>query len=799
MKYTKTALRELSAKYRSILLKCAFLNAAILMGISSVNAYTVTENVDLNTVFPNGIVDEVITSRDGAVATLTTDTIEITPATGKAVDAKFAGSKVVLGTKGVSDITLSSSDSNTVLALEKGQIDIFGKNVNISSQSTDWAAVHAGNNVLTEAEDGGVRATVNINADQIKITSAKFAIGAMSRGIVNIEGNTTITASSVISARGNADVNINTSEKNTVVLNGNIDFNYNKGTSDSLVNANINVVLSNNQSSWTGNTIVSWDDVKPTDLSKLEVTDAQITLKNGAVWNATKITNNDVATNGYYYTALNNLNSIGGIVNIEDAITVENLVANGLTVNGGEMNIAETMSVSGDLTLGSGASIVNNGTITFNNGSSLTTALNNTDALITGGSVEGQTSLVIDNGVESATLKLFDASQDGFTITNTLYDIVEDTTTGGLFNIEKKTTEAVTEELISSGVNETTADAMVAIVGSSSTGNAEADKALSEISSAIQSGDIAKADRAVSNLAPTTSQAVLGVAQDVNKMLSQVVGARTSVSMGRSAGDTFQESSLWAQGLYNHTKQDSTAASAGFSADTKGVAIGLDGKLNEKTLIGLGYGYSKTDADTLDKDIDVDGHNFFIYGEYQPSQWRFNALASYGLSKYEEKKPVMGSTFKAKYDVDAYALNLTALYDFENGISPEAGLRYILIDQENYNDGIQEVSSKNNDVLTAVLGLQYKTQIQTEKFVFDPKARIAATYDILSDNSEAVVSLIGGGSYQVDGKRLHRLGFEAGVGVDTSVDNWDFSLEYNASLRQDYQSHTGMLKATYNF
>ena len=40
---------------------------------------------------------------------------------------------------------------------------------------------------------------------------------------------------------------------------------------------------------------------------------------------------------------------------------------------------------------------------------------------------------------------------------------------------------------------------------------------------------------------------------------------------------------------------------------------------------------------------------------------------------------------------------------------------------------------------------------------------------------------------------------EAGVGVDMDVNDWTLSAEYNAALRQGYTSHTGSLKAKYNF
>ena len=122
-----------------------------------------------------------------------------------------------------------------------------------------------------------------------------------------------------------------------------------------------------------------------------------------------------------------------------------------------------------------------------------------------------------------------------------------------------------------------------------------------------------------------------------------------------------------------------------------------------------------------------------------------------------------------------------------------------MADQESYNDGAQRISTDNNDVLTAVVGVKYSKDFTAKDWTFEPSVRLAATYDIVSDNSEANVNVIGGGNYQITGQRLHRFGVEAGAGITGTIKNWDLSLEYNAGLREDFQTHTGMLKAKYNF
>jgi len=58
---------------------------------------------------------------------------------------------------------------------------------------------------------------------------------------------------------------------------------------------------------------------------------------------------------------------------------------------------------------------------------------------------------------------------------------------------------------------------------------------------------------------------------------------------------------------------------------------------------------------------------------------------------------------------------------------------------------------------------------------------------------------LGGGNYTINGQRLHRFGVEAGAGVTATVNNWDFTLEYNGAFREDYRSQGGIVRARYNF
>lgn len=71
-------------------------------------------------------------------------------------------------------------------------------------------------------------------------------------------------------------------------------------------------------------------------------------------------------------------------------------------------------------------------------------------------------------------------------------------------------------------------------------------------------------------------------------------------------------------------------------------SLGVDKRLTDDTKVGIGYAYTNTDIDGFMRSTDVDTHTAILYGEYKPSNWYVNGIATYGWSDYEESKSVAG-------------------------------------------------------------------------------------------------------------------------------------------------------------
>lgn len=317
---------------------------------------------------------------------------------------------------------------------------------------------------------------------------------------------------------------------------------------------------------------------------------------------------------------------------------------------------------------------------------------------------------------------------------------------------------------------------------------------------------------ALTALAPEVSPVVKTASVDHSNQVFNAVSTRMSggvvgsAAEGKSSGDSALDGgATWVQLLANKTEFDGNGKAHGFDSKSAGIALGAEKQINGEVKAGAGYAYTSGDIDAFMRDIDVDTHTVFAYGEYKPNNWFVNGVASYSFSDYDERKNVAGSRYKAKYDVDNIGLQAMTGYDTELNnvdVTPVAGLRYNRIHRDGYTDSVgQRVSSDTMDVLTAVAGVKVGKDFATgQGMLWRPEARVAMTYDLVSDKENAVVGLTNGFSYFVEGERLDRFGIEAGLGLTVDVnDNLEAVVGYEGRFREDYTDHTGMISAKYKF
>ena len=249
-------------------------------------------------------------------------------------------------------------------------VELTGKKINIYEEEETWVGgIYIGSDVDKYSENNNkikVSSVEGTNIEVVTKSNATYAeaIIAHSGAIIEITGPLTASAKdingnlgNVISTRGDATINIGKDEK-TVKLIGDIEFDFDADTSGTAINSNVNIVLNSKESYWQGNTLAHWKGTPTAEQQK--VTNLNLTLKDGATWLATKVSQDVPSGRQQKYTPLNKLTINNGNINVNNGVTIEvdNITGDGSLTNAGNVTFTagnidlKLVMSSGTLTLG---------------------------------------------------------------------------------------------------------------------------------------------------------------------------------------------------------------------------------------------------------------------------------------------------------------------------------------------------------------------------------------------------------------------------------------------------------------
>ncbi len=320
------------------------------------------------------------------------------------------------------------------------------------------------------------------------------------------------------------------------------------------------------------------------------------------------------------------------------------------------------------------------------------------------------------------------------------------------------------------------------------------------VQEALNNGDVALVEKEMAKVNPDSKPVGQSVAASVQGQVVSVAAGRMSAvgggATGRSGGDV-TSAGFWAQGLVNKSKMGSL-----FQGHTTGFALGGDTLIDNVFTLGGGFAFNSTEIEADGRDTSVESNSVFAYAQYKPSEWYANATFSYTMSDYTDDARVFdGEVINNQYDTKAFGAQAMFGYDFASGVSPEVGLRYLYVSQEEHVDGLNRVIKEmNSDSLTGIAGLNYAFAIESDTVVkFSPSLRAAMTYDFVTPDAVATIVVPGTAPYYVDIDSLSRMGGEFGIGLTAEYRGLELSLNYELDLHKDYTSQTGLFKFRYNF
>ena len=464
-------------------------------------------------------------------------------------------------------------------------------------------------------------------------------------------------------------------------------------------------------------------------------------------------------------------------------------ITGGETKLGGGVTGTGTLSVAKDATLNIGATTLQQGKFTLNG--TLVASFVNTNAYakLDVDSFSGDGDIVLTFGSVGVYDIGTDISGVDITYSDKLYNV---DVTGHKIVVKTKSMDEV--------MNNSNVSAMVAgtMIGLSNSNDYALNIASLNAQSALERGDTEYLETESKKLGPGAQSVTQSVSSSVQNQVISLAANRMTGGIGRSGGDEDNlDYGVWAQGLINHSRLNGQ-----FTGDTLGIAVGVDTMIDNTYTLGIGYAYNNTDVDSGEMGTtNIDSSSIFVYGQYKPNEWFVNAMLNYTMSDYDQSVTAFGATFDdTTYGVTSFGGQVMGGYEFASGITPEVGLRYLHVAQDNYTNGLNDISVQDTDYLTGIAGMQYAFAIESDsELKFSPNLRAALTYDFLSDAAVATVTIPGAASYVVSGESLSRLGGEFGIGLSATYKGWEISANYDLDLHEHYTSHTGMLKFKYDF
>ena len=484
-------------------------------------------------------------------------------------------------------------------------------------------------------------------------------------------------------------------------------------------------------------------------------------------------------------------------------------IASPVSINAGSLNLSDAgTAITGDLNVASGAGVdmrlsnsvvpttpylTVNGAANFAQGSNVTLSAKPGDFT------------AVPSGIEYTLLQASSVQNNGLTVasSSSLLDVFS-------YSADAQTVKAVVGLKSDEQVQED--------LGGVGAGAASV-TALNELKNEVL-GQLSEDDavfQAVANAGTAQQLAQIGeqLKPDVNRgALDVALSGQTVINgaiLNRLAGqrDGSERGGVWVQGLSSNMDQDGRGGDNGYSANSSGMAVGVDGRLNDATTVGAAYSYLNSNIHSdLGNKTEVQGNALSLYGNWSLQNWFVDGSLSYGFNDNDSKRHVAGTTAKGSYDSRALSASVLGGYSFKPSgsvlIEPRVAARYSSVRMDGFNEkgssAALSTGSQRYEVGELGAGVRLAGNLPLGAGTLQPEATLMAYHDLMGDRVAQTSSFVNGGStFSVTGASVARDSYEASVGVTYQVSAFSVGASYTRQARSGFDADGVMIKARYAF
>ncbi len=322
--------------------------------------------------------------------------------------------------------------------------------------------------------------------------------------------------------------------------------------------------------------------------------------------------------------------------------------------------------------------------------------------------------------------------------------------------------------------------------------------------------------RQVLQAVPMGASQAPGLVRHLLSSMGTIVQNRQGGRTGLNAGDpVFHDKNYWVKPFAGVMEQDDATDAYGFTADTYGLGMGVDGEFAPGRRLGVSLFFSKVEADTnhVPQDSDMDVVNLMLYGSRPliPGKdvtlfWQAGAgIQDTVSSRY---MAAVNATAKADYTSRALFGQVRAVKAFKVSenltLTGGAVISYTWFSCPSYSEsgaGGMNLAVEGDDTQALVPGLEGGLSFTPAKGV-DIQARVFAGYDVMDEDASVTSRFQGAGpSFTIEGLAPSPLVYTAGVGIVKAFsDRFSMAANYDLEGRgDDFMNHMVSCKVTWKF
>ena len=333
----------------------------------------------------------------------------------------------------------------------------------------------------------------------------------------------------------------------------------------------------------------------------------------------------------------------------------------------------------------------------------------------------------------------------------------------------------------------------------------------------------AKQGTALESLAPVVDGgSVIGTVLAGRAPLSTVsyrlASLRTEISAGQglSAGDEVGEGkNFWLQGFGTYADQGERQGIQGFEARTGGFAFGTDKAISNTFLLGLSASYSYTDVDSRlsENHTYINSYQGTVYGTYDFGDSYLDGQLGLAYNDYAAKRFIAVGAVDRQANADYEGYQFLSKFELgrdlalpdELEFTPSIGLSWMHVEINNYTEtgaGTSNliVNDQDYDILNLSLRGELRRTFDICQGSLTPEVHLGYNYEAIDDQIQTVAAFTGGGNtFQSTGFDPANHSATGGAGLSYSGDNFDLVATYDFEAKQDFVSHSALLKGRWNF